>query len=457
MKTDLVLSEIQHKCLFEHLFSGDGKESVALMICNRRWGEDEHGLVTLKVISIPNEHCLERSTNRVVWPTGPYLLPIVEELEKNSQAVVIVHSHPEGYANFSKFDDENDFLLFQSVYGWFDKNGPHGAAIMLPDGRIFGRVVTESGTFRPFNYVTMIGSRIQRWPAVENTTSVRLVEGFDDRIQQAFGSATLSTLRDLTVGIVGCSGTGSVVFDQLLRTGVGRLVIVDPDSVELKNLNRIVNSRLEDAEKNRPKTQMLLERSREIGLGTNVEAIQASLLDARATKAIAGCDVIFGCMDSVEGRHVLNMIATAYLLPYFDLGVDLSPDGKGGLTHALAAVHYIPPGHSLVSRGVYTSEQLTADVYRRTDPKYFAENAKNGYLTIVGEDQPAVISLNSLAASLAVNDFLARLHGFRLDDDREYEIQRFQLTTGHYFHGPSDPCPVFTRWLGMADNVLGEL
>lgn len=327
---------------------------------------------------------------------------------------------------------------------------------MLPCGRIFGRVVTESGCFQPFDVVQVSGSRIRRWQSVDKPANQLPGQSFGDRIQQAFGSATLATLQGLKVGLVGCSGTGSVVFDQLLRTGVGSFVIVDPDYVEHVNLNRIVNSRLADAEEKIPKVQMLLERSREIGLGTRIEAIQASVLDAKAAKAIASCDVVFGCMDSVEGRHVLNKVASAYLIPYFDLGIDLKPNNQGGITHAVAAVHFLPPGHSLLSREVYTPEQLTAEAFKRTDPLFFEDNVKNGYLKIAGENQPAVISLNSLAASMAVNDFLARIHGFRIEDDCEFEVQRFQLTTGHYFHSQGVACPVFSRGLGIADSVLGD-
>ena len=46
----------------------------------------------------------------------------------------------------------------------------------------------------------------------------------------------------MSIAVVGCSGTGSPVIEQLARLGVGRLVLVDPDRVEEKNLNRIVNA-----------------------------------------------------------------------------------------------------------------------------------------------------------------------------------------------------------------------
>ena len=64
-------------------------------------------------------------------------------------------------------------------------------------------------------------------------------DAFTLRHAQAFGTGTTALLRNLSVAIVGCSGTGSIVAEQLARLGAGRLVLVDPDRVEEKNLNRI--------------------------------------------------------------------------------------------------------------------------------------------------------------------------------------------------------------------------
>ena len=60
-----------------------------------------------------------------------------------------------------------------------------------------------------------------------------------ERTAQAFGAGTVEFLSNLTVGIVGASGTGSIVAEQLYRLGVKRLVLVDDDYVEERNLGRI--------------------------------------------------------------------------------------------------------------------------------------------------------------------------------------------------------------------------
>ena len=51
-----------------------------------------------------------------------------------------------------------------------------------------------------------------------------------ERTLQAFGQGTTHYLSNLTVGIAGVSGTGSIVAEQLMRLGIKRLVLVDDDS-----------------------------------------------------------------------------------------------------------------------------------------------------------------------------------------------------------------------------------
>jgi hypothetical protein len=134
-------------------------------------------------------------------------------------------------------------------------------------------------------------------------------------------------------------------------------------------------------------------------------------------------------MDSVEGRNALNRIAVAYAQPYFDVGVRIDADGHGGIEDIWGTVHYVQPdGASLMERGVYTQDDLDAEALKRTDPAEYRRRRKEGYIRGVPEERPAVISTNALYASLAVNEFLARLHRFRWSTNSEFAIRRFSLT-----------------------------
>ncbi len=170
-----------------------------------------------------------------------------------------------------------------------------------------------------------------------------------------------------------------------------------------------------------------------MALGTEVEAIPANLYqDKDCIRKISECDVLFGCMDSVDGRHLLNQIATFYLIPYFDLGVKLIADGNGGIDQIWATVHYLQPGKSsLLTRGVYTLDDLTAASMYRKDPVNYEALKKEGYIKNVNVESPAVISINMQISSLAVIEFLARIHKFRYDNNADSAITRVSLTDSY--------------------------
>jgi hypothetical protein len=136
----------QHAALARHLFPGDGCEAAAVALCGRRVSADGITLLVHRLILIPHAECPLRAPDRLVWPTER-LLPDIEFAAMKNLAVVKFHSHPGSYEAFSQQDDRSDREFFSSIFGWMESDLPHGSAVMLPDGRLFGRVVLLDGTF----------------------------------------------------------------------------------------------------------------------------------------------------------------------------------------------------------------------------------------------------------------------------------------------------------------------
>jgi hypothetical protein len=443
MGVSLTLTGEQHRTLRDHLFPGDGLEAVALMLCGRTSYGDRTRLAVNEIHLVPNSSCT-RSETSVTWPTE--ILPsLLEKAGRRGLSIVKIHGHSD-LASFSDQDERSDFELLPSVDAWIQ--GPHGSAIMVAGDQIIGRTLNGHHLVA-MTHVNCVGDDLDFWrPDLETS-----VPEHARRVAQAFGSGTYQVLKRLRIGVVGCSGTGSVVIDQLARNSVGELVLVDPDRIETKNLNRIVNSRAEDADQARFKVDVLGRAVEALGFETKIEPLACSLFDPAAIRAIASCDIVFGCMDSVDGRHLLNRLATFYSIPYFDLGVKLEADGNGSVDQVCGSVHYLKPGgSSLLSRYVYTLDQVRAAGLMRTDPNAYAALRKEGYIKGVAEDRPAVIQLNSLIASLAINELLARLHPYRLDPNCEFAIHRISLSHGIYEHlGDGDPCPTMSRHVGRGE------
>jgi hypothetical protein len=445
MNFSLRIAGIHYEELRKHLFPGDGREAVAFALCGRLREENSEVFTVHKVFPVPHELCA-REPDRITWPSE-FLVPLLDEAKRKNLGVLKIHSHTSDYARFSSQDDESDRDTFAAVSNWIDTDGSHVSAVMLPEGRIFGRSIGVQA-WQPLAGITVAGDDLFYWREQPDGSGSA---PFFERQKQLFGAGTTSRLRGLRVGIVGCSGTGSVMIELLARLGVGTLVLVDDDQIEDRNLNRIMNSKRSDV--GRPKVEVLAEAVQTMGLGVEALPLYLNLFSPKAVQAIAGCDVVFGCMDTASGRHLLNRLATFYIVPYFDLGVHLAADGEGGIDEASGVVHYLQPGgSSLFSRQGYTMERVRAENLYRTDPVAYADQKAAGYIQGVDVDRPAVVSVNAFTASLAVNEFLARLHPFRSRIARETTTTRINFM--EVFLGPEEetrPCPVLRKYVGRGD------
>jgi hypothetical protein len=404
--------------LRQHLFPGDGNEAIAFALCGRHQRGEEEIYTVHHVELYPHERCLIRRPDRVMW-SPPDLVPLLERCRHERLFLLKIHCHPGHWPWFSDVDTESDWELAETLTGWTGRQEPLLSAIMLADGHIFGRAVGEAGQFTDIDYTLVVGDDLQVFRPFDADGNPRGTESSVDpevqlRTRQAFGEGTTSILGNLRVGVVGCSGTGSITAELLGRLGVGQLVLIDPDRVEYKNLNRIINSTLRDAEAKSYKVYVLKAAIEAMGTGVAVEAVAQDLHTFEAYHAIAGCDVVFGCMDSVDGRYLLNRIATFFVSAYFDVGVRLNADGAGGVDGVDGRVDFLQPGgSSLLSRGRFTPKQLADAGLARTNPQEYDRQLKEGYVKGVQVESPAVISVNMFYASQAVNELLARLHPFR--------------------------------------------
>lgn len=456
MRVKLRLTGRQHAALLTHLFPGDGNESVAVALCGA--AENHQDDVRQMVFSvrrlelIPTVSCRSRTPVNVTWSTD-HLLPLLQEASARHFRILKIHSHPTGVAGFSLADDKADRDLFTGLAGWLDTDLPGVSAIMLPGGHIIARAVDAEGDFTPVASVAVAGSDIQVWHGELTEGLTYTVPEFALRNAQTFGQRTTELLSRLKVGVVGVSGTGSPVVEMLHRLGVGDLVLVDPKRVEGKNLNRIYNATRADVAEKRYKVDVQDAAIKAHSLGTRVLPVANDLFHTDVVRRLAQCDVIFGCMDAVDGRNLLNRLCTCYSIPYFDLGVRLDADGKGGVEQVAGTVHYLQPdGSSLLSRGVYTPEDLRAADLRRTDPAAYAEQVAEKYIRGGKEDSPAVISVNTLVAAHAVNDFLARIHPFRDDPNSDIAAIRFSLTQSRMLTEPEGAgCPLAAKYVGLGD------
>jgi hypothetical protein len=454
MKYELKIAGTFYEQLKKHLFPKDNKEAVAVLLCGRHETDDVSILLTHKLLLIPYEEC-ERGEDYITWKMDR-VMPFLEEVEKRNFALLKIHSHPGGYDKFSLTDDKSDHEFFTTAFSWSETDSLHGSAIMLPDGRILCRTFDKALNAYAMDKISVVSNSIMIWRKEFDQHSD--AEEFSLRTRQVLGEGTYSILRKLKVGVVGVSGTGSPTVEQLYRLGIGFLLLIDHDKVEVKNLNRIIQAILRDAKGKRFKTEVLQEAINKTGLGTHVEIRSVNLFDSKDTiRDLIRCDVIFGCVDRAETRHLLNQIANFYLIPYFDMGVQITADGTGGIESMSGTGHYIQPGLStLLSRNLYTAERLEAEGLQRTNPEEYANRLKAGYVQNADVERPAVLPINMLISSMTIIDFLNRIHlrPFKEDNPDSYARMLMDYTancTENKMESKFEVDQVAARYTGRGD------
>ena len=321
-----------------------------------------------------------------------------------------VHTHPgEGASPLpSCHDDVVDDQLAET-FRLRSGSDFYGALILSPAAggvRFSGHVALDGGPRHQIDRMWCVGDRFRLTHAVSR--EFREVPSMFNRNVKAFGSAVQTTLSDLTVGLVGCGGTGSAVAEQLVRLGVRKFVLIDPDTLSQSNLTRVYGAEAEDV--GRRKIDVIAQHLQKIAPDTNCEMIESMLTMVSAAKRLLSCDVVFGCTDDNAGRLVLSRLPTYLLTPVIDCGVLLSSGTDDVLTGIDGRITIVLPEHvCLLCRGRIDvaragAEMMTPDERRRLE--------NEGYAPALGRTEPAVVTYTSMVAAASVSELLERLIGY---------------------------------------------
>lgn len=113
-------------------------------------------------------------------------------------------------------------------------------------------------------------------------------------------------IRQASVLVVGCGGLGSMVTLFLAGAGVGKLTLVDADSVELSNLHRQLAFRESDIDQ--PKAQALKNQLSSLNSEITVtSALRRFGDDAKSdAELLSDVDIVIDATDNLASRHVVG-------------------------------------------------------------------------------------------------------------------------------------------------------
>jgi len=113
--------------------------------------------------------------------------------------------------------------------------------------------------------------------------------------------------------VIGAGGLGSPAALYLASAGVGRITLVDNDTVDLTNLQRQIAHTT--ARVGQPKAESARQTLREINPEIAVHALAERADEARLLELVADADVVLDCTDNFATRHAVNRACVAKRVP----------------------------------------------------------------------------------------------------------------------------------------------
>ena len=125
-------------------------------------------------------------------------------------------------------------------------------------------------------------------------------------LAERHGAELQGKISSATVAICGLGGLGSNIAIALARSGIGKLILIDHDRVDLTNLHR---QQYKANQIGMYKTDALCENLREIAPYLVIEAHNAYLTEDNAIEFIKEADIICEAFDDAESKAMLaNLI-----------------------------------------------------------------------------------------------------------------------------------------------------
>ena len=145
-----------------------------------------------------------------------------------------------------------------------------------------------------------------------------LVERHGEERQNAFLNAT--------VAICGLGGLGSNIATALTRAGIGKLILIDFDEVDITNLNR---QQYKMSQLGRPKTECCLENLRDISPYTEIEIHTVKLTEENIPELLGEADIICEAFDKADQKAMLvNTVLETFPEKYMLSGTGMAGFGS---------------------------------------------------------------------------------------------------------------------------------
>lgn len=422
----------RHDRVSAHLTRADGQEDVCFALWRPSSG-------TQRLSAVVGDPVLpgggERSVRGTAWIRGDYALRAARVAAASGAGIALLHSHPGARSWQGAADGSADAKTERKIANLArELTGYPLVGLTLSTGsqtwsaRCWNQGIgasvsrTDAESVRIFGDVLRVAYHPElRPPPTPQPSQVRTVHSWGDEVQ-----AHLARLRVL---VIGAGSVGQLILEMLARMGIESVGVMDFDTVEIINLDRLHGATTLDPYLRTSKAELgcrVMTRAATASRFTP-SVHETSICQPDGLRAALDYDVIFCCVDRPWPRHVLNAVAYADVIPVIDGGIRLEP-GPSGLRNAYWRSHIAGPARTCIR---CVGQYDVADVQLERDgsldnPTYIANLPADSPLRV----RQNVYATSLAAASALTNQFLSLIvapSGFGDPGPLRYDLRHHRV------------------------------
>jgi len=301
------------------------------------------------------------------------------------------------------------------VRAWLDRLQPRKTQLLAvglvglgAERSEWNGTVVENGEVRPLEAIRVVGPgmlRAGRKPEDCLELSAGDLQRWS-RTRGALGDATWRKVAAARVLLIGAGRNGSAIAFPLVALGIRALTVVDPDHLNLENLD--AGFCVTEQDVGRAKTEALQERLHAFRSDCSITSLPHSATHHCVAAKAASVDLIVTCVDRDTPRLVAARLARRFLKVHIDVGTGITFEENGGPPVLAGDVRLLLPRMGCVCcvGGLRNEEEARYELLappgalpRRAPQPWHQQRAGS------------LITLNSLAVATAVQLWLDLLAG----------------------------------------------
>jgi hypothetical protein len=405
----LALIQVDVDELLDVLHDAEPKESGAFFLLHEGHGVDGRRLLAVDPI-FPDGDAWEAQQRGQLRPSAQWVSAAISRAVADHAGLLFVHSHPDpGHPpGFSQIDRTAIHSLAETIGPILE--GPFAAAVVHPEG--WAASVVDDGELVPVERIVSVGRTLRLLSPPRPAPRRRSTDlpGIDDRQRDALGTVH-DLLQNMDIAVVGVGGLGSPIAEQLVRMDAHSATIIDSDVLDTpSNVRRLVGSTAADLHTATPlpKVDVVGRHNDQLGLGVPIRRVFGDVRHERIFRHLLDTDIVICGTDNHGSRAVVNELASTYLLPVIDVGVQAGAKRNADLAALVAEIAILTP----VTPCLWCRQRISADLIRAENlpPEQRDRLLREGYLVGgFGEPAPSVMALTALGAGLATCALLSLL------------------------------------------------